>query len=80
MKEKHRIIMKVSEAMLIMESNGKTDLEFYKELTNHEDKNDWLVEVDVKDMPDEKKFYIIKNCSENNKLLLQHQVVDLNPL
>lgn len=77
---KHRIIMKLGEALMIMERNGKDDTSFYKELAQHEDKNDWLVEVDIKDKPNEKKFYIVKNCPENNKLLLQHQVVNLSPL
>lgn len=76
----HRIIMKLNEALSIMEKRGKQDSEFYKELSEHEDKNDWLVEVDIRDRPDERKFYIVKNCPENNKLLLQHQVVNLNPL
>lgn len=76
----HRIIMKLDEALRIMEKNGKDDTEFYKELAQHEDRNDWLVEVDIKDKPDEKKFYIVKNCPENNKLLLQHQVVNLGTL
>ena len=76
----HRIIIKLKEALLIMENANQQDSEFYKELAGHPDKNDWLVEVDIKDKPDEKKFYIIKNCPENNKLLLQHQVVNLSPL
>lgn len=70
----HRIVMKVGEAILLMESRGKQNMELYKELVAHEDKEDWLVEV-----ADEQKFYIVKNCPENNKLLLRHQVVDLSP-
>jgi len=77
---KHRIIMKLEEALMIMKDSGDDKTEFYKELFNHPDKNDWLVEVDVKDKPGERKFYIVKNCPENNKLLLQHQVVNLKRL
>jgi len=76
----HRIILKLEEALRIMEKNGKQDTEFYKELAEHPDRDDWLVEVDIRDKPNEKKFYIVKNCPENNKLLLQHQVVNLGLL
>jgi hypothetical protein len=75
-----RIIMKLDEALKVMENNGNANTEFFKELSQHEDKNDWLVEVDVRDKPGERKFYIVKNCPENNKLLLQHHVIDLKPL
>lgn len=77
---KHRIIMKLGDALMIIEKYGKQNTEFYKELVDYPDRNDWLVEADVRDKPDERKFYIIKNCPENNKLLLRHQVVNLNPV
>lgn len=72
----HRVIMRVSEAITILEKlNSNSD--FFNEIKNH-DPNKWLVQVDIPDEEGKPKFFVLDDTEENSRMLMQHRTVDLN--
>lgn len=72
----HRIIMRVSEAVKILENLGSNS-PFFNELKSH-DGNKWLVQVDIPDENGNPRFFILEDTEENARLLMQHKVINLN--
>ena len=72
-----KVCTKISEALKVL-PNKKSPL--YKELKNHPNKNDWLVEGDYLTEDGKPNLFIIEDTKENAKMLLQHQQIDLSDI
>ena len=73
--KRHKIIMKVSEAM---DRLAKIENSQFREELSTYPPNYWLVEGDDPNEEGKPQFFILDDCPENNRVLSGHTPIDLN--
>ena len=74
---RHKILMKIGDALAKMKSDGLPDSPFQRELRKYPE-NFWLVEGNIPNKDGSAQLFIIEDTPENNAVLSGHVVVDLN--
>jgi hypothetical protein len=75
--QRHKIIIKIGEALKKMKKDKLPESPFQKELKKYP-LNYWLVEGDMPNKDGSPQMFIIEDTQENSRMLSGHSPVDLN--
>jgi hypothetical protein len=75
--KRHKIIMKIGEALKKMKKDKLPKSPFQEELKKYPS-NYWLVEGDEPNEKGKPQFFIVEDNPRNNELLSGHTPIDLN--